>query len=261
MSHSIFLSYSRDDTGHMQRIRRDLQDEGFGVWTDENIKVGTPNWKREVEKAIRKAKCLICVLTPRVPASDWVRAELDFAQELGKKIYFVHISGKRKQVTILGFATHQALDVRDDALYSSQIQDLCKTIEAEFGIRRTPRTYIAHASSSAKDLPPVAIPDFETHSLNLLRNTSTRLHTKLMLDRPEYSIGRGADNSFSLDDGHVSRHHCRLVYTQEGFFLFDEESTNGTYVNGKRITAHRLQDGDEIRIGETVMVYHVVRTR
>jgi hypothetical protein len=80
---------------------------------------------------------------------------------------------------------------------------------------------------------------------------------------PEYvlgpltTIGRTPDNSIPLDRQEVSRKHARIVVDNDGVFtLFDNGSNNGTYVNGDRITEHRLRDGDRVQIGTHDFVFH-----
>lgn len=67
-------------------------------------------------------------------------------------------------------------------------------------------------------------------------------------------IGRGADCQLILDDDYVSTRHARIVHGENGVYVEDLGSTNGTYVNGQRITAPTsLTLADSVRIGKTVM--------
>ena len=66
-------------------------------------------------------------------------------------------------------------------------------------------------------------------------------------------IGRGAENAIRLDaDTTVSNRHASLDTRADGLWVEDDGSTNGTFVNGARVTTARLlQPGDVIRIGHT----------
>ena len=67
-------------------------------------------------------------------------------------------------------------------------------------------------------------------------------------------IGRSADCQLILDDDYVSTRHARVVTTPNGIYVEDLGSTNGTYVNGQRITAPTtITLIDSVRIGKTVM--------
>ena len=67
-------------------------------------------------------------------------------------------------------------------------------------------------------------------------------------------IGRSADCQLILDDDYVSTRHARVVSTPDGIYVEDLGSTNGTYVNGQRITAPTtITLVDSVRIGKTVM--------
>jgi FHA domain-containing protein len=67
-------------------------------------------------------------------------------------------------------------------------------------------------------------------------------------------IGRGADCQLILDDDYVSTRHARVVAGTDGIYAEDLGSTNGTYVNGQRITAPTtITMSDTVRIGKTIM--------
>lgn len=77
----------------------------------------------------------------------------------------------------------------------------------------------------------------------------------ISLTEPVLNIGRSDDNHIVLDDVFASRHHVQLRLRFGVYMLFDVNSHAGTYVNNVRVTEHRLQSGDVIRIGKTQIIY------
>ena len=68
------------------------------------------------------------------------------------------------------------------------------------------------------------------------------------------TIGRAPRADFILDAALVSRVHCRLTARPDGLLeIEDLESTNGTFVNGKKVERAELRDGDEIGIGRVTL--------
>ena len=63
------------------------------------------------------------------------------------------------------------------------------------------------------------------------------------------TIGRSTGAQFMVDAALVSRLHCQLSATSESLHVKDLGSTNGTFVNGKRITSAELRDGDRLAVG------------
>jgi pSer/pThr/pTyr-binding forkhead associated (FHA) protein len=63
------------------------------------------------------------------------------------------------------------------------------------------------------------------------------------------TVGRAPRADFILEAALVSRLHCRLEAGSDNLEVFDLASTNGTYVNDKRIERARLTSGDRLRIG------------
>jgi pSer/pThr/pTyr-binding forkhead associated (FHA) protein len=63
------------------------------------------------------------------------------------------------------------------------------------------------------------------------------------------TVGRAPRADFILDAALVSRIHCRLEAGNDNLEVIDLASTNGTYVNDKRVARARLASGDRLRIG------------
>lgn len=71
---------------------------------------------------------------------------------------------------------------------------------------------------------------------------------------PELTIGRVHGNDLVLPKGNVSKRHARILYREGRFIVTDLNSTNGTYVNRRRITqATIIRDGDKIYVGDFVI--------
>ncbi len=66
-------------------------------------------------------------------------------------------------------------------------------------------------------------------------------------------IGRGLSADVRLDEASVSRRHARIVERAGRAVLLDDRSMNGTWVNGQRIEAAILADGDEIGLGRVAL--------
>jgi pSer/pThr/pTyr-binding forkhead associated (FHA) protein len=76
----------------------------------------------------------------------------------------------------------------------------------------------------------------------------------LELTKPTYTIGRSPDADLFIEDPTVSTSHARLEAHPEGYELTDLGSTNGTTVNGRRISAPTvLKGGEQIGIGNVVL--------
>jgi hypothetical protein len=75
------------------------------------------------------------------------------------------------------------------------------------------------------------------------------------------SIGRARANDIVLKDISISGQHCRIRPEDGGFVLHDLKSTNGTFVNDKRVSRHPLADGDVVQVGETVMQFRTEHRR
>lgn len=73
-------------------------------------------------------------------------------------------------------------------------------------------------------------------------------------NKPEVTIGRMKGNDIVLPKGNVSKRHSRIFAQQSAFKIIDLESTNGTYVNGRKITGEQpITESDKIYIGDFIL--------
>ncbi|MCP4873062.1 MAG: FHA domain-containing protein [Proteobacteria bacterium] len=83
-----------------------------------------------------------------------------------------------------------------------------------------------------------------------------KLVRSIELGAGEMVIGRGDDVSIQLKHPLISRKHARLYLTPAGYIIEDSGTKNGTFVAGRRIQRHRLDDGDEMEVADFILQYH-----
>jgi hypothetical protein len=193
--------------------------------------------------------------------SDQLAAELaDMVTE--------HIAGE-------GYETFGAVQVtleQDDDLptgvfeVSSHVAD-----QARPPSREAPLPPLNGAPSAAHPalppLPPIrgrVATDTGRQSPSVSGRAGSRVQHTLVVDGPgtrhvlssgRNVIGRGTEADIRLPDTGVSRKHVDVVLDSGTAIVEDLGSSNGTLVNGRRITRQPLADGDVIRIGHSVLVY------
>lgn len=78
---------------------------------------------------------------------------------------------------------------------------------------------------------------------------------RLEIGSQDVTIGRSSSATLQLDIDNVSRMHALIRRTSQGFLLRDLDSTNGTYVNEQPVRERALRDGDQIRIGRSMLKF------
>jgi type II secretory pathway predicted ATPase ExeA len=81
-------------------------------------------------------------------------------------------------------------------------------------------------------------------------SSAGRIIAEVALNRPRMVLGRDRSCDISLDSSYVSRYQNLFMATPEGWMLIDLNSTNGCFVNGRRVHEHKLRDGDLITLGQ-----------
>lgn len=83
-------------------------------------------------------------------------------------------------------------------------------------------------------------------------------NTSFTVDGRPLTIGRAPDNGLVLHDGRASRRHARIFARAGSLLLADLGSTNGSWVNDRRVEEMALGEGDRIRIGDTILIVESV---
>lgn len=89
----------------------------------------------------------------------------------------------------------------------------------------------------------------------LLLKFNAAVIKEIPLDKPSVSVGRKADNDIVIDNPAISGHHCKIVQKGDTFYVEDLESTNGTFVNEKRVVKSGLHDQDVVGLAKHALVF------
>jgi FHA domain len=100
-------------------------------------------------------------------------------------------------------------------------------------------------------------PQVETGRLVVVKSPALEEGDEVQLDSAPLMLGRGSRNEVDLGrDEYASSDHARIEPRRDGVWIEDVGSTNGTYLNGTRLTGpKRLSVGDVVRVGETELRY------
>jgi pSer/pThr/pTyr-binding forkhead associated (FHA) protein/type II secretory pathway predicted ATPase ExeA len=91
--------------------------------------------------------------------------------------------------------------------------------------------------------------ELKVEAARLVVSSGRKVVAEIALNRPRMVLGRDDSCDISLDSRYVSRYQNLFMETPEGWLLIDLSSTNGCFVNGRRVREHRLRDGDLIAVG------------
>jgi general secretion pathway protein A len=91
--------------------------------------------------------------------------------------------------------------------------------------------------------------ELKVQAARLVVSSGRQVVAEIALNRPRMVLGRDESCDISLDSRYVSRYQNLFMETPDGWLLIDLSSTNGCFVNGRRVREHRLRDGDLIAVG------------
>lgn len=119
-------------------------------------------------------------------------------------------------------------------------------------LRHNPEAWLRPANEK---LSPEAVQvtenwELKINAARLIVSSEGRQIAEVFLNRPRMILGRDSACDISLDSSYLSRYQNLFMETDRGWLLIDLNSTNGCYVNGRRVREHRLKDGDLIGVGQ-----------
>ena len=110
-------------------------------------------------------------------------------------------------------------------------------------------TTMSYTPEEAEEGGLLPVDDLEGPAL-VVRSGGGRAGEHFVPQGERTTIGRSPDCDVFLDDVTVSRKHAVLVHKDDAFFIEDQGSLNGTFLNRRRIESGRLENGDELQIGK-----------
>lgn len=105
------------------------------------------------------------------------------------------------------------------------------------------KTEILSAAAGLEDYPVLTIEaaDGSTSDVEVVKD--------------RFILGRSPDSDVVIPDGLISRHHATIEQRDDGWYLVDQNSGNGTFLNDERIRDELLYDGDVIAVGDAVITF------
>jgi two-component system, NtrC family, sensor kinase len=91
--------------------------------------------------------------------------------------------------------------------------------------------------------------------LTITQSPGGQVGKKFIVKHRPLAGGRHPSQEIQLLDAEVSRRHFLISIVGEDHLITESQAANGLFINGKKVKEHNLQDGDEIRVGGTVLVY------
>lgn len=235
----VFICCAPEDRATVHPILKRLHDGGFRVWHHDGTAPAAT-----VAGRIAACSLLIAFLSNRSAASKNVTAEIEQSAELGKEILPVRLEPGDFSGPIAALLKRTpAIDMHalsDDNLRRTLLERLAA------------RGLNADAAQKVRGvISTIAADCLATLTVNL-KGDGDKIYS---LEKQRLVVGRDAKCDIQLDNLAVSREHCAFSRRGEAHVVQDLNSANGTYVNGKKVNEHFLNDGDEIFVGQFKLLF------
>jgi hypothetical protein len=110
-----------------------------------------------------------------------------------------------------------------------------------------PNTFVAATGATSSNAKPA-----EQKATKLVVTAGEKVGTEIALSGRQLTIGRAGDSDLVVDDEYTSTHHAKLVYINGEWLVQDLDSTNGTLLDGKKVTTTSVVPmNTQVRVGQT----------
>jgi hypothetical protein len=147
--------------------------------------------------------------------------------------------------------------VEDPTVATGDIRVVATTASPPPPPPRTGETADADAAAAGQRAGETAVfvvPEVESPRATLREVRPDGSSHSFIVDGRPLTLGRAPDNGVVLRDSRASRHHARLYGRRGALLIADLGSTNGSWVNDRRVQEMALGEGDRIRIGDTILI-------
>ena len=156
----------------------------------------------------------------------------------------------------------EGLDWDDDWPTDVKLRALMKGHEAGVSVkakepdRSLPGDTARYPVAAKRPLPDgAALPRFLVVYLDVIGGPDVGTTHKVTMVNTV--IGRGPEADIRIKDERASRKHAAIVYTGGEFRIRDEDSANGTFLNGSKVVEYAIRHGDKILVGDSLMQFHL----
>jgi hypothetical protein len=223
----------------------------------------------EVFKTLCSMKNLFFVYTPN-PRAETKLFELKngITEQKLQVVLFPHDSDFLPSMVLRGQIVHELVHVHTGLMDMIEDEDQVDSIAIKWGFEEEIKRFRDHSSKREPEKgehlfpterKPASSKSQESPRL-IVKRKQTPEETVYEIKRAVTTIGRRPGNDILLKHRMVSRRHAEICFEDDGYFLYDIASTNGTRINGRYIQKERLSDGDVIQIGPFTFAFTARRS-
>ncbi len=241
----IFVSYCHNDKAAVFPVIERMAAEGYNIWYDEGINPGS-EWPEIIANHLNNCAVCIAFISSNSVNSHNCKREVNFA-----------LLKKKTLITVVLEETELSLGMEMQLSVTQAIFKYKLTSDEAFFKKLYEAEFLGECLGTS---PTVLISELESEPAFFLVRSKT--NEKIPLDKDEFCIGRSetsADYRIT-DNSSVGRVHAVITLKDNVCSLKDNNSLNGTFVNGKRLapeTSCEIHNNDKLRFSNEEFIFCV----